>query len=103
MRHGDDPNSTLTVLVGVIGALVLFAVIALLQAFLYRSEKGESARKNAVQSPDELALLRAEQQEILASYRWVDQPKGVVAIPIERAMELVVRDPAPPATPPSSK
>jgi len=29
---------------------------------------------------------------VLHSYRWIDQPNGVVGIPIERAMELVVRE-----------
>jgi hypothetical protein len=31
------------------------------------------------------------QEEILASYGWVDKEKGVARIPIERAMELVVK------------
>jgi len=94
MREGGDPNPSLTALVGVLGALVLFALVILLQAFFYWAEKGEVARKNAAQAPAELARLRATQQEILGSYRWVDQAKGVVAIPIERAMTLIVEEQA---------
>ncbi|HEY7494835.1 MAG TPA: hypothetical protein VIH59_27505, partial [Candidatus Tectomicrobia bacterium] len=37
----------------------------------------------------ELQQLHAEEDAILHSYGWVDQPAGVVRIPIERAMELL--------------
>jgi hypothetical protein len=37
-----------------------------------------------------LAVLQARENERLASYGWVDKPNGVVRIPIERAMALMV-------------
>src|ERR1700675_2766129 len=37
-----------------------------------------------------LADLNVENQKILTQYRWVDKSKGVVGIPIDRAMELVL-------------
>ncbi len=37
-----------------------------------------------------LAELNAENQKILTQYHWVDKNKGVVGIPIDRAMDLVV-------------
>ena len=37
-----------------------------------------------------LADLDAANQKILAQYRWVDKNKGVVGIPINRAMDLIV-------------
>jgi hypothetical protein len=39
--------------------------------------------------------LRAKQEKQLASYAWIDRDKGVVQLPIDRAMELVVRDSRP--------
>jgi hypothetical protein len=39
-----------------------------------------------------LQELRAKQQKQLESYGWVDQKAGVVQLPIDRAMDLVVRD-----------
>ena len=39
-----------------------------------------------------LAGLRKTQAEQASRYAWVDQKKGVVQLPIERAMELVVRE-----------
>ena len=37
-----------------------------------------------------LAELNAENQKILTQYHWVDKNKGVVGIPIDRAMDLVL-------------
>src|ERR1700730_2358509 len=39
-----------------------------------------------------LADLNSENQKVLTQYRWVDKSKGVVGVPIDRAMELVVAD-----------
>jgi hypothetical protein len=54
-----------------------------------------------------LADLNSENQKILTQYRWVDQSKGVVGIPIDRAMTLVLVElqsnkphPAGPVNPP---
>src|SRR5271163_2449306 len=37
-----------------------------------------------------LADLNSENQKILTQYRWVDKTHGVVGIPIDRAMDLVL-------------
>jgi hypothetical protein len=37
-----------------------------------------------------LADLNADNQKTLTQYHWVDKSKGVVGIPIDRAMELVL-------------
>jgi hypothetical protein len=39
-----------------------------------------------------LADLRKKQAEQAASYGWVDKKAGVVQLPIERAMELIVQE-----------
>jgi hypothetical protein len=36
--------------------------------------------------------LNTENQKALSSYRWIDKGKGIVGIPIDRAMELEVAD-----------
>lgn len=37
-----------------------------------------------------LAAMRAQEESRLRSYGWIDQEKGIVHIPIERAMEILV-------------
>jgi hypothetical protein len=43
--------------------------------------------------------LRAEEEEILTSYGWVDKDRGLVRVPIDRAMDLLVQRGLPPAKP----
>ena len=39
----------------------------------------------------DLRAMRAEEDKVLDSYAWVDQPKGVVRIPIAQAMDILAR------------
>ncbi|HWP59567.1 MAG TPA: hypothetical protein VNL14_16865 [Candidatus Acidoferrales bacterium] len=50
-----------------------------------------------VEPQSELAQLRAHEQHILESYGWVDREKGIVRVPIQRAMEMIARDALPAA------
>lgn len=38
----------------------------------------------------ELSALRRREQQVLTKYRWLDREQGIVQIPIERAIELLV-------------
>jgi hypothetical protein len=87
-----DPNTPATVVVGVVGAILLVVCVVLLQAYFYRSEADEVRRKVLAVAPEELAQARAEQLGVLNSYRWIDEKAGIVGIPIDRAMELVVAE-----------
>ena len=42
-------------------------------------------------APQDLQKYRAEQNRILSGYGWVDPRAGVVRIPIDRAMELLLQ------------
>ena len=44
-----------------------------------------------VTAPQGLKQYRAAQDEILNSYGWVDQHAGVVRIPIDRAMDILLQ------------
>jgi hypothetical protein len=92
VRETGEPNTPLTALIGVVFAIALFALVVSLQALFYRQESEENARKVGAVAPEELSRLKAQQLETLHAYRYVDPKAGVVAIPIDRAIELVVRD-----------
>jgi hypothetical protein len=52
----------------------------------------------------DLRAIRAEEDKILNGYGWVDQPKGVVRIPISDAIDILAKRglpsrPVPPAVP----
>ncbi len=103
---GNPPDTSLTAVVGVVFAIVLFVVVVFLQAFFYRQEGEERERKVVAQTPEELAQTRAQQEEALHTYRWVDERHGVVSIPIEQAIAQVARSggrvPWPEAQPPAA-
>src|SRR5512140_1204725 len=103
----EDLNTSMIAVAGVIGAVVVFIGIVALQAWYYTVEKGEVYRKVVAPAAEELAGVTAEQQGQLNSYRLIDPRTQVAAIPIDRAMSMVVEDlragrnplPVPPAPP----
>ncbi|BCW93773.1 MAG: hypothetical protein KatS3mg007_1667 [Thermoanaerobaculum sp.] len=86
-----EPKSGLVAMVGVVSAVLLVAVIILLQALYYRAAAKEDLTKAVMVRPEAKAVF-AEQMGQLEGYRVVDPQKGVVTIPISRAMELVVAE-----------
>jgi hypothetical protein len=42
-----------------------------------------------VKPGDEMQAMRAEEIKILNNYDWIDRDKGIVRIPIDRAMEIL--------------
>ena len=93
MRY-DDPNVPLSAVAGLVGALLLFVTIVALQAVFNSMQRAELERKVVTRPSEDLQRLRAQQQEQLGSYGWVDQNAGTVRLPGERAMELVASEAA---------
>ena len=93
MRY-DDPNVPLSAVAGLVGALLLFVTIVALQAVFNSMQRAELERKVVTRPSEDLQRLRAQQQEQLGSYGWVDQNAGTVRLPVERAMELVASEAA---------
>ncbi len=53
------------------------------------------------QAPEDLRKFRAEEEATLNSYGWVNQQAGIVRIPIDRAMQLLVQRGLPTSGPPA--
>ncbi|MFH0793119.1 MAG: hypothetical protein V2A74_03710, partial [bacterium] len=85
-------DAQLVAVIGIISALVLFVIVVGLLAWFNHVRSEELQRKVIAAPSEEIATLRAHQQSVLNSYRVVDRDKGIVAIPIDIAMELEVRD-----------
>ncbi|MFO7652219.1 MAG: hypothetical protein R6X25_00170 [Candidatus Krumholzibacteriia bacterium] len=97
----EDLNLPMILTIGILFVVLVFVLILLLQSYFYEVERSEYYTKIVAPRSESLASALADQQQKLRGYRWVDQTDGVVGIPIERAMALVVREgvPTPPATP----
>ena len=92
MARYDDINTKLVGAVGLVSVLAVVGSIVGIQALYNNFELSEQERKVvAIEAIDAKNLL-AEQEAKLNRAGWIDREKGIVAIPIDRAMELVVRE-----------
>jgi hypothetical protein len=107
IEHQQKPkNSTLMVVTALL-MLLVFGGFAILLNWQGQSIPDVEAAKAEVRLKT-LADLNTDNQRILTQYRWIDKSKGVVGIPIDRAMELVLPElqaikphPAGPVNPPA--
>jgi hypothetical protein len=94
------------IITGLAMMLLFFDFVILLVAQREHAQTHDEALKE--QRLKNLADLNGENQKILTQYHWVDKAKGIVGIPIDRAMNLVLAElqanrphPAGPITAPS--
>ena len=85
-------NIPSVILAGLLGTILTVATILGLQVVYYQYAASREASQGPGQPQAEMEALRDRQQGVLADYGLIDAEKGVVGIPIDRAMELVVND-----------
>jgi|GEM_PF-1862947 len=96
-------------------AVVLLALGGVFAAFANRALQADASVPQLAQTAQlplaprlqiapaaDLANLRATEQARLDSYGWIDQQAGIVHIPIDRAMELIVQRGLPARSPGST-
>ena len=89
-----DPDALTTATVGIVGTILVIVVVVFVQGLYESVNRSEFQRKIVNEAPAELRNLRAAQLTRLHATGWVDKKNGYVAIPIEKAMELLVADPS---------
>lgn len=92
MAQDDDIKTWKIVLVGAVGMIVVLIIVLALQVVYYHAVASQFQEKEIDPPLIELQTAIGRQQEKLAQCQWLDRDKGVVSIPIERAMEIVVRE-----------
>jgi len=88
----DDPSPIPTAYVVAIFVVVFVITLLGLQAYFGRVASEEQQAKLVAPRVEALEAARREQQARISDYRWVDADSGRVALPIERAMELVAAE-----------
>jgi hypothetical protein len=78
------------IITGVVMILLFLGLVALLVVQREHVQTYDEVRKE--HRLKNLAELNAENEKNLTQYHWVDKAKGVVGIPIERAMSLVLAE-----------
>jgi len=97
LLNEPDPDTLTTITVGVVGTLLVIIVVLFVQGLYESVNRAEFERKVVGEVPAELRNLRAAQRTVLNQAGWVDKKNGIVAIPIDKAMALLVTDPDPAA------
>src|SRR5213596_3933648 len=88
IAHSRAPLSTW---LGIVLLFVLLGVIVL--AIIGPSPRGSDYEETrAKKRMEKLKTVREDAEKALNTYAWVDKNKGVVRIPISRAMELTATD-----------
>ncbi|MCX8157890.1 MAG: hypothetical protein N3J91_15860 [Verrucomicrobiae bacterium] len=75
----------------------LATILLLVGLMVHYTRPPDLNARRAEERAKALAELKAANQEALENYGWVDQTKGLVRLPVTRAMELVAREWADPA------
>ncbi|MCA9773480.1 MAG: hypothetical protein KC466_13785 [Myxococcales bacterium] len=78
--------------VGIVSVSLTLATAIGTEALYYRVLNDDVAAKQERFAPTAARDLAAAQQAELTQYGWVDRGNGVVRVPIDQAMNLVVRD-----------
>ncbi len=78
--------------VGVLLVVLTFVLILLVQGWFYKVKTDEYVAKVIEPRAEELGSIMAAQRETLGSYRVIQPDSNRVGIPVDRAMELVVRE-----------
>ena len=91
MARYDDINTPAVVVVGFISAIVLFAAIVGVQTLYFRQQRMVIERQSLA-APAAADNLVAEQEARLRRRGWISREEGKVAVPIDRAMKLVVQE-----------
>ena len=90
MQRYNDLNTPMIALIGFLGMLLTFIAIVALQVLYYTAFNRDEQRKVVNVPTTASNSLLAEQEVKLTRYGWIARDQQQAAIPIERAMKLVV-------------
>lgn len=88
----DRPNVTLIAAFIVGTCTVVLVLVTLLIQYFDFTIRAELERKQYAPESSALRKLHAEEQTKLNKYSWVSQKDGTVRMPLDRAIELTLRD-----------
>ncbi|MBD3266276.1 hypothetical protein GF373_06360 [bacterium] len=83
-------NFTKAILYTLMAFVLLLDLIIGVQILFYWSAQSRIYDRNIAQAAQETRDIYAGQQKQLTEYRWINKENEIVAVPIDRAIELVV-------------
>ena len=92
MAMSDEIDTPKLAVVGFVSTIVVLLIVLLVQIWYYQLTHDFSQTRNVQHVDQALARYYVEQEEKLHRLEWADAKAHKVAIPIDRAMELTLRD-----------
>jgi hypothetical protein len=92
--HVESKGSFLPTLLAVIGFFAIFLIIMQVAYVPNVAPVAGTGLKTPEERKAILAELNGKNQTAATSYGWVDKEKGIVRIPLERAIELTIKEQA---------
>jgi hypothetical protein len=92
MAEENKVNAGTIALVGFVATVLVVEIILLLMVLYYHVAAQQAYEKDISQPAAELVKIETAQRAKLNEYRWADPQKKIVAIPVSRAMKLVVEE-----------
>jgi hypothetical protein len=92
MAQKEGINTSLVVVTAAVSCLVLVVIVFSVQGWFQYETQMELDRKWAEMGDTSAADRKADQLKNISAYRWVDQKKGIAAIPIDDAMKQVAQN-----------
>lgn len=92
MAEENKVNAGTIAVVGFVATVLVLEIVLLLMVLYYHVTAQQAFEKDISQPAAELVKIETAQRTRLNEYRWVDSKKKIAAIPISRAMKLVVEE-----------
>lgn len=91
--ENQEPKNNLIAFLLIISCIFIVATLAFLSWMFTATVENEQTRKQQSNSNYvDLQNLRKNEDAKLSEYQYVDKEKGIVRIPVERAMQLMVEE-----------
>ena len=92
MVFKQEVNVPLLITIGIISAVLLLVATFGVQAWYANAEQTEEAIKAEDAPASDYVQLRQSQATALNQFGWADKSKGIVRIPIDDAMRIIVQN-----------
>lgn len=92
MSNTPTKTHSWVTLAAIIGGLALFALIVVIAYLPQRSVGVQQGALTPAERLTRLNEMRAKEQKQSGSYGWIDQQKGTIQLPIDRAVELTIQE-----------
>ena len=88
----ESKGSFTATLLAAVGGFSIFLIILVIAYLPNKAAPAGDGMKTPAERKAALAELRGKEQTAATTYGWVDKDKGVVRLPLERAVELTIQE-----------